>query len=212
MERPTQMDAVIRALAEHRPAFHPEADFRHALAWQIQQRNPSSRVRHEVRTRMDDSGRQYLDIWLPDSRTAIELKYLTKLAVIEYEDEVYGLRDRTANDLGRYDLCRDIARLERIMESGMAKTGHAILLTNDPQYWYLPVKPDTNDAQFRLHEGRNITGTLAWAPDTGAGTLKGRENPLRIRGAYWAQWQGYSKPEGSGCTESRYLAAAVEPP
>ena len=60
------MDDTIRSLAQHRPASHSVADLRRALAWVIQQQHLSSRVRHEVRTRMDNSDRRYMDIWMPD--------------------------------------------------------------------------------------------------------------------------------------------------
>ena len=42
------MDSVMEVLAQSRPVFHSESDFKHALSWQIQQDNTSMRVRQEV--------------------------------------------------------------------------------------------------------------------------------------------------------------------
>ena len=43
------MNPVMEALAESRPVFHSESDFKHALSWQIQQTDPSLRIRQEGR-------------------------------------------------------------------------------------------------------------------------------------------------------------------
>ena len=152
-----------------------------------------------------------MNVWLPDSGTAIELKYLTRTAVIVQGDEEFRLRDQSAQDVGRYGFCLDIARLEGIIRDGRANDGYAILLTNDHLYWNPPRKTDANDADFVLHEGREITGTLAWSPRAGSGTTKGREMPIEIRGRYRAHWREYSSPAGSGYTKFRYLLLHVKP-
>ena len=173
---------------------------------------PTTRIRQEVGNLIEGPDRRYVDIWLPDSRTAIELKYLTMAAVIVQGDEEFSLRDQSAQDLGRYGFCLDISRLEGIIRSGRAQNGYAILLTNDHLYWNPPAKVDSNDAEFVLHEDREITGTLAWSPRTGAGTLKGREKAIGIRGLYRAQWREYSNPAGTGYTRFRCLLLRVRPP
>ena len=205
------MNAVMETLAQSRPVFHSESDFKHALSWQIQQADPSVRIRQEVGNLIDGPDRRYVDVWLPDSGTAIELKYLTRTAVIVQGDEEFRLRDQSAQDTRRYDFCLDIARLEGIIRGGRANDGYAILLTNDHLYWNPPRKPDANDADFVLHEGREITGTLAWSPRAGSGTTKGRETPVEISGRYRVQWQDYSSLSGSGYTKFRYLLLHVTP-
>ena len=72
------MNAVMEGLAWSRPVFHSESDFKHALSWQIQNDNPSIRIRQEVGNLIEGPDRRYVDICLPDSGTAIELKYLTR--------------------------------------------------------------------------------------------------------------------------------------
>ena len=74
--------SVIEALARSRPVFHSESDFKHALSWQIQQDNPSIRIRQEVGNPIKGPDQRYVDTWLPDSNTGIELKYLTRTGVI----------------------------------------------------------------------------------------------------------------------------------
>ena len=212
LDQPVDMEAVLGALAEDRPVFHSESDFKHALSWQIQRNNPSTRIRQEVGDLIEGTDRRYVDIWLPDYRTAIELKYLTRTAVIVHGDEEFRLRDQSAQDLGRYGFCLDISRLEGIVHSGRAANGYAILLTNDHLYWNPLGKPDSNDADFVLHEGREITGTLAWGSNTSAGTLNGKENPIEITGRYTARWREYSNPAGTGYNRFRYLLLQVRPP
>ena len=204
-----EMTSVIEALAQSRPVFYSESDFKHALSWQIQRDNPSIRIRQEVGNLIEGPDRRYVDIWLPDSGTAIELKYLTRSGVIVQGDEEFRLRDQSAQDLGRYGFCLDIARLEGIIQSGKARNGSAVLLTNEPLYWNRPSKPDGNDADFVLYENREITGTLSWGPRTSASTLKGRETPLEIRGRYRAEWREFSDPPGTGYTRFRYLLVSV---
>ena len=207
--RAPDMNQVMEKLAQSRPVFHSESDFKHALSWQLQQDHPAMRIRQEVGNLIGGPDRRYVDVWLPDSRTAIELKYLTRTAVIVQEDEEFRLRNQSAQDTRRYDFCLDIARLERIIDGGRANDGYAILLTNDHLYWDTPSKPDANDADFVLHEGREVTGTLAWSPRAGPGTVAGRETPIEIRGRYRAQWREYSSPEGTGHTRFRYLLLHV---
>ncbi len=160
---------------------------------------------------IEGPGRRYVDIWLPDYGTAMELKYRTRAGAMVQGDEEFRLRDQSAQDLGRYGFCLDIARLEGIIGSGKARNGFAVLLTNDHLYWNPPNKPDGNDADFVLYENREITGTLNWGPRTSASTLKGRETPIEIRGRYRADWQEFSDPLGTGYTRFRYLLIQVEP-
>lgn len=210
-ESTLDMNAVMETLAQSRPVFYSESDFKHALSWQFQQTDPSLRIRQEVGNLIDGPDRRYVDIWLPDSGTVIELKYLTRTGVIVQGDEEFRLRDQSAQDLGRYGVCLDIARLEGIVDNGRAREGYAILLTNDHLYWNPPNKVDGNDAEFVLHQDREIAGKLSWGPRTSVSTLKGRETPLEIRGRYRAQWREYSHPHGMGNTRFRYLLLHVRP-
>ena len=202
------MNQVMEALARSRPVFHSESDFKHALSWQVQLDHPAMRVRQEVGNLIEGLDRRYVDIWFPDSGTAVELKYRTAPAAIRLDDEHFDLKEQGATLNGRYDFWHDVARLEEVVLSGRAKQGYAILLTNDHLYWDTG-RRNTFDRQFRTHEGREVTATLAWAPGTGSGTTKHRENPLTLRGTYRTHWREYSNPQGTGNIRFRYLLLHV---
>ena len=70
------IEALLASLAGSRKIFHSEADFQHALAWQIHKAGPESQVRLEVNAFPDQDRRMFLDIWLPIEGIAIELKYV----------------------------------------------------------------------------------------------------------------------------------------
>ena len=210
--RPPDLHSVMEALARSGPVFHSESDFKHALSWQIQKDRPAVRIRQEVGNLIEGPDRRYLDIWRPNSGTAIELKYVNRAAAVVHDNEEFQLTDQSAQDTRRYDFCLDIARLEGIIKGGKATDGYGILLTNDHLYWSPPRKTDANDADFVIYEDRVINGILAWSARAGAGTTKGRETPIEIRGRYMAKWREYSNPPGMGYTEFRDLLFRVRPP
>ena len=99
-------------LASDRPMFHSEADFQHALAWRIHAEGLDARVRLEWPVELPDQRKRiYLDLWLPGSNVAVELKYLTRGLNFEHEGEHFTLRNQGAQDIRRYDFLKDIERL-----------------------------------------------------------------------------------------------------
>ena len=200
---------VMARLSETRPIFHSEADFQHALAWEIQSSLPDCQVRLEFNPNPDSAERRYLDIWLPTVETAIELKYLTRRLDVVCSEERFALRDQSAQDIRRHDFLKDVQRLEQVIKQGQAKTGLAVLLTNNPSYWKQPDRLDTIDADFRVHDGREITGRLAWSEKAGSGTTKGREEPITIQSSYALRWQEFSKLPEQEHSQFRYMAVAV---
>ena len=205
------MGGLMGSLADTRKVFHSEADFQHALAWHIHQAMPESQVRLEISVIPVEAQRMFLDIWLPLEGIAIELKYKTRGLELEQDDESFVLRDQSAQDQGRYDFLRDIQRLE-LMRSKLeqCKAGYAVLLTNDSSYWKVPTHRDTVDADFRVHEGRAVSGALAWTASAGPGTVRGRESAIQIRGSYHLRWREYSSFPGKSYGSFRYLAVSVE--
>ncbi len=196
---------LMNALARDRPVFHSEADFQLALALCIRDSIPDGRVRLEYKP--FPAERMYLDIWLPGIGVAVELKYRTRKLNLEREGESFALRNMGAHDIGRCDFLNDIQRLEALRTLPNARAGFALLLTNDPLYWKPPSSPDTIDAAFRLHEGRTITGKMAWSERAGAGTTKHREEPIRLNGSYDLHWEDYGDSMGDGHNHRfRYLA------
>jgi hypothetical protein len=126
------LETTLRRLAAGRPLFQSEADFQHALAWQLHLDHPAARVRLETRPLPGRPLRLDLHIVVAEHRVAMELKYLTKQLAVTIDGETFDLRDHGADDQGRYDVVKDVARLEVLTDGGVAGTGYALLLTNQP--------------------------------------------------------------------------------
>ena len=69
--------AILASLAKRRPIFHSEADFQHALAWEIQKQCPSANVRLEKRVSVDKT-RLHLDLIVQSSSDEFVLELNTK--------------------------------------------------------------------------------------------------------------------------------------
>lgn len=204
------INSLMHNLTSQRPLFHSEADFQHALTWEIHHADPTIQFRLEYPYDTDNS-RWHLDLWLVrgDEWCAIELKYYTKKLDALLIDESYRLRDHNADDLVRYSFCKDIERLET-NDRSTNSISYAILLTNSPRLWMPPKRSrDTNDEAFLLHEGRVLQRTLEWSPNASAGTRKGREEPIQLNGCYDLTWYDYSALENVKNGEFRYLVAEI---
>lgn len=194
MPPPLDLTRLLVTLAHKRPLFYSEADFQHALAWELHEWHPDAKVRLEYRPMIAGS-RIYVDIWavLEGTTYALELKYKTRSLSYEHEGESYRLLNQGAQDQGRYDFLKDVARLEELTTTIPDVVGIALLLTNDSSYWQTPRSTDTVDAAFHIHEERSLNGYLEWNSRTSSGTMKSRENPLQLRATYLTQWLSYSQ-------------------
>jgi len=117
---------ILKQLRTERPVFHSEADFQHALAWEIHHYNPWQSVRLEIN--LGIGKRAMVDILLRDGHTdyAIELKYKAcKLDTI-CRGEEFHLLNHGAQDIRRYDFVKDICRLERFVNDHPSTIGYAI--------------------------------------------------------------------------------------
>ena len=211
---------VMTELSKTRPIFHSEADFQHALAWQIHEIIPDCRIRLEFNSPYQEG--VYLDIWIPNQQTVVELKYKTKALWALDNRELFFLKEQGAQNHGRYDFLKDIERVEREIElSNSVNRGFAVILTNEPSYSREgSLKRGSNHYDFRIHEGRVVTGELAWLDPT-AGGAKKRQEPINLKGSYDLRWQDYSEipelPENLEIPlmyqgkhrQFRYLAVAV---
>ncbi|EYT49293.1 hypothetical protein [Brachybacterium muris] len=215
----TDVLEAFSALRAARPVFHSEADFQHALAWEMQRRCESWRVRLEtaISLQANPTRRIHLDLHIRDPRdgtsVAVELKYPTAELEVDDEHEEYRLASQGAQDLIRYDVLKDIGRIEQLVSEGKATSGIAILLTNDPLYWQAPKhgRPTNADA-FRLHQGLTISGCLDWGPATGDGTKSRERNAaIELHGTYLLDWKDYSRLDGDR-GRFRYLTALVQEP
>ncbi len=201
---------LMTGLAECRKVFHSEADFQHALAWHIHQTMPKSQIRLEFPVPAERR-KMYVDLYLPEQKTVIELKYVTRSLVLEHNGESFALRNQGAQDQKRYDFLYDVQRLERMRSvPGLCEAGHAVLLTNDPLYWNPPGRQGTVDSAFRVHEGQEIQGKLEWTDEVSPGTKKDREKPIQLKGPYCLRWQDYSDFPGKPRGKFRYLSVSMK--
>jgi len=200
---------VMAVLAGKRPIFHSEADFQHALAWEIHIQWPNSSMRLELPLDLDQ--RIHIDIWAADkdALVAIELKYKTRGLQMKVGKETYRLRNQSAQDQGRYDFVKDIWRLEQIVYGITDSVGYAIFLTNDSSYWKSPRTSRTVDADFRIHQGRFLKGELHWGPSASKGTRYRREEAIILENIYHLDWQDYSEPIKTSYGKFRYLLVKV---
>lgn len=205
------LSKALTALATERPVFHSEADFQFALAWQLKQQEPSRQIRLEKRAPLLQE-RLCVDLWATDRQgiAAIELKYKTCKATFNVGGEQFDLLDQAAQNQARYDFLKDVVRLQDIVASGAASVGYAILLTNDSDYWSPSKRKVLADGLFRIHDGRDLVGTLTWGAVKSPKSIKGREAALTITGPHRLKWATYStlqRPLG----EFRYLMVQVVP-
>ena len=150
-----------------------------------------------------------MDIWLPQQRVAIELKYFTRGMHARVGDESFDLKDHAAADLARHGFLADVQRLESIARDGgpCMRIGFAVLLTNAPGLWERPSRKN-NDAAFLVYDGRkNVTGKLQWSRD---GTVL-TDGEIRLDGSYTMTWKDYSDVGGESGT-FRYLCLSVAGP
>ena len=201
---------ILKTLAVRRPVFHSEADFQHALAWIIHERHPNFEVRLEYRPNKLKQ-KTYLDIWFGHTGAiyAIELKYKTRRLQVMVGEEPFDLLDQSAQDIARYDFCKDIGRIEALASAYPGLTGFAVLLTNDRGYWRRSSRDGSVDGAFRLHEGARLSGRLEWAGHASAGTTKGRTDPIRLMREYSLNWITYSKCGDRGNNEFRMAIVGI---
>jgi hypothetical protein len=151
----------------------------------------------EVRLESRLARGEYLDVELrsPLGRTALELKYVTRRADREHQDEPFELADHRALDQRRYDIVKDISRIERYVADDGTANGAVVALTNDPQLWEVPRRAwkERVDAAFRLHEGHLLSGRRSWSSTAGTGTMRGRSAEFELQGAYEVQWRAFAE-------------------
>ena len=190
-----QLLQQIEALRHRRPIFHSEADFQFALAWEIQLAYPRAQVRLEACPCGQPAMHVDILVWMDGECYPIELKYKTLDLIYRDRGEAYWLKTHNAQDLGRYDCLKDLARIETLARTMPAfGRGFTVVLSNDSSYWTAPAKgKPTRDGAFRIHEGLEKAGVCAWAGDAKGGTVQGRAAPICLAGTYRAHWRPYSR-------------------
>lgn len=207
-----ELHSVLTRLAKKRPVFHSEADFQHALAWQLQQENTDASIRLEKQV-TDNGPRAYLDLLFRSrsKEVAIELKYKSRALQVSHDRENFSLQNHSAQNFGRYDFVKDVQRLEQYVRSHRQSQGYAILLTNDPGYWQKPRKGHPEDLVFRIHEGQILKGSLGWRSPGSSENKKRRKDPIKLRNVYTVQWTDYSSVGSGKLSQFRCLILHIAP-
>jgi hypothetical protein len=210
-----QINPIVKSLQANRPIFHSEADFQHALAWEIHLENPLAHVRLEVGHKGCAGPTERIDIVVTSEGTtlAIELKYKKKKFDGVVGGEEFHLTQQSSTDTAQFDYVRDICRLERFVKANPASVGYAMLLTNEDFYWKCPQRPNSNanDAEFRIYEGCILKGVVGWKEKAAAGTKGKHASPLILTGSHSMQWADYSEIEGKGARVLRYVLVEIKP-
>ena len=200
------IESLMTSLSTTRPIFHSEADFQHALAWEIREQNPTAKIRLERRLDSLDASSskgRYLDLWVEihGQITAIELKYQTRALKHVHDNEPFDLLNQGAEDNLGYDFIKDITRLEQFVTTNPGSEGHAILLSNEHLWSYGPKTIEYKKDAFRIHEGRELSGVLSWREPL---TPNERSSPLVLRNGYKIQWRDFTSIGGK-YGEFKYL-------
>lgn len=183
---------IIQELAKKRPVFYSEADFQHALAWEIQ-----NAFQDDVKIRLEkpfyiDSQICYVDLIVEykGKLIPIELKYKLKESEYAFDNEIFKLKNHGAHNLNRYDFIKDIWRLENFLSQHKQQSlvGYAIFLTNDTAYKNPKFKLGVDDLCFRIHGGTLLAGELKWKNSE---NKKKRSNSITLLSNYELIWKNY---------------------
>ena len=206
------INELLVSLSGKRPIFHSEADFQHAMAWEIHEKFPESNIRLELPVHINNRD-LHVDLWIKnqDMFFAIELKYKTRGLSINLRNEHFYLKNQSAQDIGRYDFLHDIERLELVSSEIKDVIPFAIILTNDSAYWSNQGIKNTVDSDFRLYNGRNLTGQLKWGSQASEGTKKNREQPITLRHNYHVSWKRFSQLNTYNYGEFKFLILTSYP-
>lgn len=200
------LGAAMRTLAPKRPIFHSEADFQHALAWEVQLAHPDAEIRLEKRVAVQPNIELDLLVAMKGARFGVELKYLRRGMTAEVKGETFTLATG-ADDHERYFAIKDIERLERLVTEGSIDSGALILLTNVANVWEPPAsRRRVLYDDFRTHDGRVLSGEMTW----GTWGAEGGRPPggmITLAGAYPLSWSDYSLVEG---VRFRHLLVGIE--
>ncbi|ARQ99842.1 Uncharacterised protein [Campylobacter devanensis] len=201
------MTEIIKTLQGKRQIFCSEADFQLEMALVIKEMYTNAKVRLEYVPTFDDKMHIDILVFISNKWIPIELKYKTKNSkkeemIDKITQEVFNLKNQGAKDIGCYLYLKDIMRIESIKEQKIEiikgqeknnfKEGYAVFLTNDKTYLESPQNNDCVYKDFSLQHGITKHGELKWAEHTGAGTKKGIEDPIILKGSYTMEWKNFS--------------------
>jgi len=205
MLRENDIFTILKSLSKHRLLFHSEADFQHALAWEIRALRPELNVRLEVPL-VDPVGTIDLLVLDRQQRIGIELKFGRGPLACSPNGEAFRLAESPPPVI-RYEFLQDLERLEAWTASGFLSQAFVLCLSNHPACWETQYRPTTQD-QVRFHDGKVLQGMIGLDPRPRSGSTF---PPIKLRAAYMCQWRDYSQVDTSRYGQFRFLLLAVIP-
>lgn len=195
---------ILESLAEKRPVFHSETDFRRALARQIHEMHPN--LHPHLKYQLERPTGKACDIvLLRDGKVvmAIELRYFGENINCEIDGKIFNSGKRDAQNENSYKSFEDVKRMESFLKNNPSATAVVIVLTNNRVYWSGTRDKTVNYAHFTLKDGRSVSGHLDWVKKP-----KEKMPAIYLHGNYTLKWEEYSKVAG----RFRYLHIPVQPP
>ena len=182
--------------------FTREQDIQLALAYMletsrafdrvfVEQHIPASMISNYPWT---DANNIYIDLVIQKDSVflPIEIKFKTKSQQVPLSvlgiDDVITLGHHGAQNIGCYDLWKDVKRLELFEESfPQVEQGIMLFITNDETYLQPPLNMDAGYAQFSIHENKTVAQheTLDWNK---ALSISKNRPPIQLNRGYLASW------------------------
>lgn len=191
----------LNILRQKNIPFYSEADFQHQLAWEIHKKHPDSSVYLEVpykNYRDGSKNKIYVDILInyKGRRIGLELKYKTAIFNYAHNEVEYNLASHGAQPLSRYDILKDIERLQNLINSNAIDDGYAIAVTNDKVLWSHRTNRNGSGSDFFLGD-KKAGQILTWKDGFKLGSIGSHraENisflyPVKIQ---WEPWCAFTE-------------------
>lgn len=157
--------STLAALASTRQLFTCERDFQFALAWQLKTEGHELCLEYEPGCVGKNAAIDLL-ITHPEL-VSVELKYRPTAFTHGHVSVLYH-----PPDVACYGTVLDISRLERVVAEGKASRGVSILLTNRRTLWSNNQRRSCSYDNFRVHEGRELAGSMSFGASASANTHK----------------------------------------
>ena len=176
--------SIMQELACRQSVFHDERDFQLELAVLLREVT-GTRIRIEAQFPIKEDPNARLDLWLPELRLGIELKYPVDTFKYAINKEVFDLIDSREQEAACFNYWNDITRLEFLIEKKTIEHGFAIILTNKSVMWRKPRRHGAKMDPIRLFDGRReVKGDITVFPER-------YSTSLVLAGTYDINWREF---------------------
>lgn len=182
----SDIESALSRLRARGVPFFSEADLQHQLSWELHKIYEDGDFHLEVPFQhykpSKENSTVYVDIviFLHGKRIGLELKYKTTKYDFVYRDRPISLKNQGAQNNCRYDIFKDIERLQHLIDKGLLDEGFSISLTNDTiLFQKKPRDPADIGANFFLTD-RKAGDCLLWNEGSKNKNLKSRGDPITL--------------------------------